>query len=217
MGTDIDDKSSGGDLDLVGSEQKDCSEPTRFCHLPRCASARTRREIHIECSHTRGRRVQHAVAIPALRTKSGGNLSGKRGHCCAVRSRQRAHTDDDQRVLRLSKHFRKLVPACCNIGKRLRSRAEMLVRVREIDLLTDKSNGKVSPEPPLAKPGVEHRSFARGGAANEVKGTRLLDSATPGIEQIGRRSLLRIKRSAVLTAIAIGDAKPREQIPQRVY
>ena len=53
-------------------------------------------------AHARGRRVQHAVAIPALGTEAGGNLSGKRGHCCAVRPRQRAHTDDHQRVLRLS-------------------------------------------------------------------------------------------------------------------
>ena len=61
----------------------------------------------------------------------------------------------------------KPVPACRNIGERLRAGSEMLVRIGQIRALADQPDWEITLAPTLADAGIEHGRLPAGIRADE--------------------------------------------------
>ena len=66
MRADIDNKSAGSDVDLIGTEQEHDIRRARLRHVDSTQAALARHEAKIKCTDTRRCRMQNSQAIPVL-------------------------------------------------------------------------------------------------------------------------------------------------------
>ncbi len=100
VGALVDHEGPGRDIDLVRSEVEQDVHPSAG-HLDRGLGPLARHEAEIERADPGRRGVEDAKAVPALRDRADplSQRCGRRQHRKAVRAREGAGSDDDQRAL----------------------------------------------------------------------------------------------------------------------
>src|SRR5881397_1018918 len=104
--------------------------------------------------------MQDRKAVPAVAAADLRGPRRKRSDGCAIRPRQRAHTDDHHWPLGLFEYGCELMRARRDICERLRPSAEIIVAIGEIGALADQADRKGAHAPALADARVEHGRFA---------------------------------------------------------
>src|SRR5262249_42052131 len=102
-----------------------------------------------------------------------------------------------------------------NRGKRLRSGADIVVRVGQVRLRPDYADWKFSGAPALADARIEDRGFLARIGADDQQCVGTIDPRYCSIEQVAGAAPGRIERRAILPAIEIGDLQARHQIFER--
>src|SRR5262249_26663009 len=166
-------------VDLVGAEQVNKFDvatlrpfeggfdvPARFA----------RHESEIETSDTRGGRVQHAEAVPAGiwldRSHDKRRLRGERKHSATICTRKRRQPNEHEGTLRVLDLVKERMRSACDFRQGLGAGAQSLIRVSQVGLPTDESDGKAPLRLPPALPNarVEDRSFEPRIGADEQDG-----------------------------------------------
>ena len=128
----------------------------------------------------------------------------------AVRPRQRALPDDDQRPLRPCRALREIALAGRELAERLRPGAEIVVGIGQVDAARRSAPiGKLPGAPALADARVEHRRFLARIGADDQQRVGLLDAGDGRVEQVARAAERRIERRAVLPAVDVRRRRAR--------
>ena len=139
MGADIDDEGAAGprQVKLVGAEQEQDIGAAE--HAGDILAALARHETDVEPADARRRIVQHGKSVPVFRDRAdrNGEFCRETKHRRAVRPRQRALPDDDQRMLGLLQHLEEVAVAVGEILQRLRSGAQRYIGIAQVYLLAD--------------------------------------------------------------------------------
>ena len=153
--------------------------------------------------------MQHVEAARALRRAAEclDGLSGKSDDREAVKARESARADDHQGPLRRPQFLGEAMPPGDEVGERLRTGAEIVVRIGEIGALADHPDGQRCGAPALADARVDERGLDPRIGADHQDGVGALDAGDGAVEEIGGAAEIGVKRRAVLAAIHARDAE----------
>ena len=213
MGADIDNKSTGCDLDFIGTEQEHDIHSPRLRHLDRPRTTLTRHKAEIQSTDARSGCMQNGQTVPAVTLRQ---LGSGRKNGSGIGALQGRLADNNQRILGIFQDFSKITLARGQIDQNLRVIAQIKCIKGPIGRGSQRGDLDATHPPALADAGIEHGGFLARIGPDDQNGIGLLDPDNGGVEHIRTTAPSRIDLRTVLTAINIDRADFGHQLLQGI-